>query len=405
MSDGRDREPEGAAVASAAGEAGGSAVASPLRSTLTFVAGNWQWFVPGAGGLLLLTHFWRIGFLPSLSFADLGAVLGAFVLLFVVGIGAFALFLLLPLQVIATWVKASIFMPPPRKRRTADATAGEQIIRGKSLRAPMSARSRGAMSAADSRLRIWSLQPGSFLSFLSAATLSLGIYVALVLAGAQWKLSWTSSGYLVLFTFASALVILSSLFCDNGWFRRRLLRLRKPLYQWLMLFTLYLVVWPFLLMFFTKVDGFNGTGMWLWGVAICVPSLTAFAHWIWYVVLRVEQQKTLNVRLVVLGAVVLYAGLPFLLVDATANTLGLGMMRHVDLVLTTRGCDIVHAGWPERVCAPDHREGVEMGVLDDVEVLTRIGSQYYLAPPGGIDDPHLPRITVPASEVLGMVRK
>ena len=113
----------------------------------------------------------------------------------------------------------------------------------------------------------------------------------------------------------------------------------------------------------------------------------------------------MNVRLAVLGAVALYSGLPFLLVDATANTLGLGMMRHVDLVLTTRGCDIVHAGWPERVCAPDHREGVEMGVLDDVEVLTRIGSQYYLAPPGGIDDAHLPRITVPASEVLGMVRK
>jgi len=249
-------------------------------------------------------------------------------------------------------------------------------------------------------LRVWSLQPGSFLSFLSAATISLAIYVALVLAGAEWKLAWTSSGYLVLFTFASALVILSSLFCDNGWFRHRLLRLRKPVYQWLMLFTLYLAVWPFLLFFFTKVDGFNGTGMWLWGVAICVPSLTAFAHWIWYVVLRVEQQKTLNVRLVVLGAVVLYAGLPFLLVDATANTLGLGMMRHVDLVLTTRGCDIVHAGWPERVCTPDHREGVEMGVLDDVEVLTRIGSQYYLAPPGGIEDAHLARITVPASEVL-----
>lgn len=380
-------------------------MASPLRSTLAWVAGNWQWFVPGAGGLLLLTHFWRIGFLPSLSFADLGAVLGAFVLLFVAGVGAFALLLLLPVQMIATWVKASIFMPPPRKRRAATDGAGDQVLRHKSLRAPMSAQSRGAMSAAHPRLLVWSLQPGSFLSFLTAATISLAIYVALVLAGAEWKLSWVSTCYVALFGVSSALVILSSVLCDTGWFRRKLLRLRKPVYQWLMLFTLYLAAWPFLLFFFTKVDGFNGTGMWLWGVAISVPSLTAFAHWIWYVVLRVDQQKTLNVRLVLVGGVMLYSGLPLLLVDATANTLGLGMMRHVDLVLTTRGCDIVHAGWPERVCAPDHREGVEMGVLDDVEVLTRIGSQYYLAPPGGIDDPHLPRITVPASEVLGMVRK
>lgn len=405
MSEELDRESGDAAAAAVDGAAGDGAVVSPLRSTLTWIAGNWQWFVPGAGGLLLLMHFWRIGFLPSLSFADLGAVLGAFVLLFVAGVGAFALLLLLPVQMIATWVKASIFMPPPRKRREATDDAGDQVLRHKSLRAPMSAQSRGAMSAAHPRLRVWSLKPGSFFSFLTAAVISLAIYVALVLAGAEWKLTWTSDCYLALFTIASALVILSSVLCDTGWFRRKLLRLRKPVYQWLMLFTLYLAAWPFLLFFFTKVDGFNGTGMWLWGVAICVPSLTAFAHWIWYVVLRVDQQKTLNVRLVLIGGVMLYSGLPLLLVDATANTLGLGMMRHVDLVLTTRGCDIVHAGWPERVCTPDHREGVEMGVLDDVEVLTRIGSQYYLAPPGGIEDAHLPRITVPASEVLGMVRK
>lgn len=405
MSDGRDRESGDAVVAAAHGVAGEGAVASPLRSTLTWVSNNWQWFVPGAGGLLLLLHFWRIGFLPSLSFADLGAVLGAFVLLFVVGVGAFALFLLLPLQAIATWVKASIFMPPPRRRRTVEEGEGARVLPGKSLRSPMSAQARGPMSAAHRRVLGWSLRPGSFVSFLTAAFSALGIYVALVWAGAEWKLSWTSTCYAALFAMSSVMVILSSFFCDIGWFRRRLLKLRKPAWQWLMLFILYLAAWPFLLILFSKVDGFKGSGMWLWGVAVSVPLLTAFAHWIWYVAMRAEQAKTMNVRLAVLGAVAVYSGLPFLLVDATANTLGLGMMRHVDLVLTTRGCDIVHAGWPERVCVPDHREEVEMGLLDDVEVLTRIGSQFYIAPPGGIDDPHLPRLTVPASEVLGVVRK
>lgn len=405
MSEGRDRESGDSVVAAVAGAVDEGAVASPLRSTLRWVAGNWQWFVPGAGGLLLLMHFWRIGFLPSLSFADLGAVLGAFVLLFVVGIGACALFLLLPLQAIATWVKASIFMPPPRRRPTTDEAAGQQVVRGKSLRSPMSAQSRGAMSAAHRRVLGLSLRPGSFLSFLTAALAALATYMALLLAGAEWKLSWTSTCYAMLFATSSALAILLTLLCDTRWFQQKLQRLRKPLFQWLMLFALYLAVWPFLLIIFIKVDGFKGSAARLWGVAISVPFLTAFAHWTWYAVLRVDHRKTMNVRLAVLGAVALYSGLPFLLVDATANTLGLGMMRHVDLVLTTRGCDIVHAGWPERVCAPDHREGVEMGVLDDVEVLTRIGSQYYLAPPGGIDDAHLPRITVPASEVLGMVRK
>lgn len=405
MSEGRDREPEGAAVASAAGEAGEGALASPLRSTLTWVSNNWQWFVPGAGGLLLLLHFWRIGFLPSLSFADLGAVLGAFVLFFVVGAMAFSGLMLLPVLMIATWVKASIFMPPPRKRRSATEDVAGHVLPRKSLRAPMSAQSRGAMSAAHRRVLAWSLRTGSYPSFLTAALVALAIYVGLVLVGAEWSLVWTTHAFSLLFAVSCALLIALFLLIDADRANRRLLRLRSPVRQWLLLFTLYLAAWPFLLIVFTKVDGFSAIGQAFWTSAISVPIMTPLVHWLWYTSMRVQNRKLLVPRLLAVVVVMVYSGFPFLLVDATANTLGLGMMRHVDLVLTTRGCDIVHAGWPERVCAPDHREGVEMGVLDDVEVLTRIGSQYYLAPPGGIEDAHLPRITVPASEVLGMVRK
>ena len=402
MSEGRDREPEGAAVASAAGEAGGSAVASPLRSTLTWVSNNWQWFVPGAGGLLLLTHFWRIGLLPSLSFADLGAVLGAFVLFFVAGVIAFSGLMLLPVLMIATWVNGSVFLPPPRKRRWS---TGETLASRKSLRSPVSVSSLEALSVAHRRQRGWSLQSGSLPSFLTAALAALAIYVGLVLASVEWKLGWTTHAYVLLFALSSGFLLASFVAVDNGWGRRRLLAWRQPVLQWLLLFVLYLGAWPFLLFLFGKVDGFHGGGAWFWMSGVSVPIMTPLAHWGWYLSMRAPKRKVTTLRFVLVGVVMLYSGLPFLLVDATANTLGLGMMRHVDLVLTTRGCDIVHAGWPERVCAPDHREGVDIGVLDDVEVLTRIGSQYYLAPPGGIDDADLPRITVPASEVLGMVRK
>jgi hypothetical protein len=35
------------------------------------------WAAPLLGGLMLLVHFWRVGYLPALSFAELGVVLGA----------------------------------------------------------------------------------------------------------------------------------------------------------------------------------------------------------------------------------------------------------------------------------------------------------------------------------------
>lgn len=402
MSEGFDRESGGAVAAAADGAASEGAVASPLRSTLRWVSGNWQWFVPGAGGLLLLMHFWRIGFLPSLSFADLGAVLGAFVLFFVVGAISFSGLMLLPVLMIATWVDGSVFLPPPRKRHWSP---GQATASRKSLRSPVSSSAPDVLSLAHRRQRGWSLRPGSLLSFLTAALAALALYVVLVVAGVEWKLTWTTQGYVSLFGLSSGCLVLSYLAVDNGWGPRRLLVLRKPAWQWLLLFVLYLGAWPFLLFLFGKVDGFHGGGTWFWMSVVSVPIMVPLAHWGWYLSMRAPTRKVTALRVVLVGVVMLYAGLPFLLVDATANTLGLGMMRHVDLVLTTRGCDIVHAGWPERVCTPDHREGVEMGVLDDVEVLTRIGSQYYLAPPGGIEDAHLPRITVPASEVLGMVRK
>lgn len=381
-------------------------LATPMRSLLAWLSSDWKWLVPGGGGLLLLLHFWRIGFLPSLSFADLSAVLGAFVLFFVVGAIAFSVLLLLPVVVITAWVIASIFLPPPRKRVPKDHAAASKTMRRKSLRSPVSAsQSRDSMSVAHRRVFGWSLRPGSFLSFFTAASAALVIYVVLVLVGAQWNLDWPTYLFGSLFGVSAMLLILSFMAIDSGWLRSRLLALRRPVWQWTMLFTLYLATWPFLLILFTKVGGFSHVGPTFWISAISVAILTPFLHWLWYMSLRAPMQKVILPRVVLVGGLMLYSGLPVLLVDATANTLGLGMMRHVDLVLTTRGCDIVHAGWPERVCAPDHRDGVEMGVLDDVELLTRIGSQYYIAPPGGIADPRLPRLAIPASEVLGVVRK
>ncbi len=402
MSESRGKGSDDAALAAMAD---GAMAASPLAMLRTWIGSDWKWLVPGGGGFLLLLHFWRIGFLPSLSFADLGAVLGAFVLFFVAGVIAFSGLLLLPVLMIATWVRASVFLPPPASRRSLRQGTEQAPPLRKSLRSPRMAVSQEPVSAARRRVLGVSMRPGSFLSFLTAAITALAIYVGLVFAAMYWKITSLTNVYVVLFAVSSGLLLWLFFLIDSGWQRRRLLALRHPAWQWILLFTLYLAAWPFLLFLFAKVDGFSAAGTWFWVSAICVPPLTPFVHWIWYISIRVPMKHVMAPRLVMVAGFLLYSGLPFLLVDATANTLGLGMMKHVDLVLTTRGCDIVHAGWPERVCTPDHRGGVDVEVLDDVEVLTRIGSQYYIAPPGGIADPKLPRLAVPSSEVVGFVRK
>jgi hypothetical protein len=89
--------------------------------------------------------------------------------------------------------------------------------------------------------------------------------------------------------------------------------------------------------------------------------------------------------------------------DGALNAFGLGMMGRVDLVLSPRGCDIVHAAWPTRACTPDAR-GRAVQRLENVEVLTGIGSHFYVAVRGGNEDDALPRVMIPASEVLSCHR-
>jgi len=141
---------------------------------------------------------------------------------------------------------------------------------------------------------------------------------------------------------------------------------------------------------------------WLWALGIlCVMP---FVHWAWFVTWRVKKASIWAVRIVPLFFALAVSGLPIAFLDSTLNAFGLGMMRNVDLVLTARGCEIVHAAWPERVCAPDHRGAADAYRLENVEVLTRIGEHYFVAAPGALDDETLPRFPIPAGEVLSWRR-
>lgn len=63
------------------------------------------------------------------------------------------------------------------------------------------------------------------------------------------------------------------------------------------------------------------------------------------------------------------------------------------------------AGAVARAGHPAQAPVVQVWRLDDVDVLTRIGADYVITPAGGIDERTLPRVTLPAEEVLALIRR
>lgn len=131
-------------------------------------------------------------------------------------------------------------------------------------------------------------------------------------------------------------------------------------------------------------------------------------HWLWYATMRGLPGRVNVVRVVSAVFVLAYAGLAQPLLDGAASTYGFGMMRKVDLVLSARGCAIVKEALPGQICEPAPAKGDDdkrVYRLRGVDVLTRIGAEYVIAPAGGIDDRTLPRLALPAGEVHALVRR
>lgn len=370
---------------------------APANQTLSRVAEYWKPVFAGLGGLMLMINFWRIGYAPSLSFADVGTALG--VLLLMCGIGFLAVFGLwaLPLLTMHWWAEAWLLRGPPRPTPT---------------HARLSARARAAQNRRALREQRPSQQersalrrgfaPGSLPSFLSAGLAAMLVYVGVIFGTyhvAPERVEDMVAVVLVTFVFA---VFLLSMSAEAPSLRKRLRRLRRTDGQWALLFLIYMSAWPIVLFPFLATGYDFLSKQWLMPLASVL--MLPFLHWSWFVTWRVDWREVWRLRVFTLALFLLISGLPLLMIDAAMHTFSLGMLRDVDLVLTARGCDIVHAAWPERACQADHRGQSEAYRLERVDVLTRIGSDYYIAPAGGIDDDDLRRFAIPSEEVMSWVQ-
>ncbi len=368
------------------------------RSVFGAVFAQWKLWLPAVGGLSLLLHFWRIGYAPTLSFSDLGTVLGAMLLFGVVVLLMVLLLLIVPTILIAYWVDSHFLVPPPKKRSNVEPE------KRKGLRSV-----RPAAEVESSSPQIDWFAHGSMSWFFMAALWPLILYIGLVyFLSMQTILPTKAQSFVVLAPFTIGLlgVFSVTIFIDAAWVRQRLRLFRRSWIQFTSISFLYLTIWAALYVLLIKLGvRLEGWKLFYVGMSLFwIPML----HFTMY---RTHRGKTEVPRPVIaimpIMMFLIYSVLPLAIVDRALDTFGLGMMPNVDLVLTARGCEIVHAAWPERICSPDHREKAETYRLDNIEVLTRIGTHYYIGAPGAMaamDDNTLPRFPIPADEVLSWRR-
>lgn len=372
----------------------GARLVSATRSTL--------WLAPLLGGLMLLVHFWRVGYLPALSFSELGVVLGAFGLFVAMGLVAALLLVLFPVWSLQQWTSSSILPAPPKSRPDA------VVRRRRSLsRRPLSV---VELDASPAKRRTFSvrLAPGAFgmfwlASVTAAALTSIALFVLPPHLAKQWHVVPIATLLVAGFVIALGVDAWATLGVSDSSLRR----VRRPVVQFLLLLSLYLCLWPAWLVLLASFDAWPSAFIDWFMLGFLSLFWAPWLHWMWYATLRKQGQLIKEIRVISIGGALLYAGLMQPLLDGAASTYGFGMMRKVDLVLSARGCAIVQEALPGQACEPLPAKGDDdrrVYRLRGVDVLTRIGADYVIAPAGGIDDRALPRLALPADEVHALVR-
>lgn len=372
-----------------------------------------KWLAPLLGAAGALIHFWRVGYAPSLSLSDLGTVIGAFLLFSLYALALIVVIILAPMGMILYLVRSHVLPAPPKPRVVKGEAKGLRSFR---LKAAATAsphekdegrdwnqRVRPAAETPDANRATPSITASLILLETAVAgTLALGLLVGAILLIDKCR-PWTHIPIWVLCG-GGLLTILAAVYVsDTGWARRNLKALRRTRVRLPMLFLMYLGYWLALITITvdTLPDVLPGVGTLF---AALVVTIILMLHWLAYTTLRMHGTTRFKMLAVGCLMVMAYAKLPLFIVDNAVNRFGLGNMRNVDLITTAKGCEIARTAWPKLACQPLQSVSASIYRLGKVDVLTRIGPQFLLAPPGGIGDRTLPRFTLPSEHVLSWVR-
>ncbi|MBL8261911.1 MAG: hypothetical protein JNM58_05745 [Xanthomonadaceae bacterium] len=373
----------------------------PVGARLVSATRSMLWLAPLLGGLMLLVHFWRVGYLPALSFSELGVVLGAFGLFVAMGLGAALVLILFPIFLIWLWMTAGLIPAPPPVQLPI------QKRRRRSLSRQPLPLADAQMGSGRRRFFSRTFSRSSLLIFCLGSVSAVGLTATGLFLTMQLAEPWQSVPIVVLMGGSGLVGLLLVLWSDFGFHAKALRFIRHWAMQFLLLLILYLLLWHAWFALVARFDAAPESTIGQIFLGVFVLLLVPFAHWVWYASMRATGPGVIKVRVVILVMMLAYTGLTPSLLDGAASTYGFGMMRKVDLVLSARGCAIVKEALPGQACEPSPAKGDDdrrVYRLRGVDVLTRIGASYVIAPAGGIDDRKLPRLALPAGEVHALVR-
>lgn len=360
-----------------------------LAKSLLRRVGKYKWLFPAIGVISMVVHFWRIGYLPQITIADVGLVAAATTAFGFVALTLFLFVIMGPALCFEAWSIAEFIPRAPsarlRARRTPQkrcSTCHQQLPRSAALN----------MVRKTMLPILWIAYAGFS---VAAAFWAVVLFVAMP--------DDTRTALV-----AVGLVLSIIGFCIGVWkgtpasFRARKVRRRNrwTKYFWLCTSLYGFVIPTILLVGWVILRGVDSSqSVWNLLLLIVLPGL--------HVATYALQRSGLMVRTVALAVMGLYiiffTGAIYTISDLAAAKFRLGMLKRQDILVTPLGCDLARLSGVTQQCGTATGATGDLLCIKNVQILTRLGSHVVVADPEW--SPRAPSkhasVAIPAAEVRG----
>lgn len=359
-----------------------------VKSSLRFVSEQ-KWLFAAAGVIGVVVHFWRIGYLPQITVADVGLVASATAFFSFVALVFFLLVVMGPALCFVAWSTAEFIPKAPSSR-----------LRARRRRSPRPPCTHCQRPFAKSHTP-------NFVAKAMLPTLLIA-YGGFLVAAAVWWVLWRVDLPQNWSTIAAGLTLLASgiglcFGMSNSApatfsARKERRRNRWAKYFWLCV-SLYGLVIPIILMvgwaLLRGVESNQSTANLV--LLLALPAL--------HVMTYALQSSGVVVRATALVAmgfyIVFFTGAAFAISDLAAAKFRLGMLKGQDVLVTPLGCDLARLSGVAKKCGSVAGESGNLLCLKNVKILTRLGNHVLITDLEWRPQKPSPSVAIPTAEIRG----
>ncbi len=345
-----------------------------------------KWELAGLGNLGVVVHFWRVGYLPQLTFMDIGLLAAAMAAFTLLAILFFVFVVFSPSLALLAWSNQQTICRPPTPAVRARAKRRWNRI-CPCCNSPAHKRSK----AGDPTQRA--------MSFALLFPL-LGFLTAMGLFWGTSKLPEDLSTYaLGLFLISCTGLFLASLIASRpatGPERRKRRKWRWVKY-YIRCVALYGIVIPIAgLTANILVQAFrDGDDLAKFFLLLTLPAIHCFIFSIY----RHERKDQYFLWFFIALYTILATGIVFDANDMAASRFRMGMLQNQKMVVTPVGCEIAKASNIVETCMRLTSSAEPLMLISDVQILTRMGSNFIIASPTWTVGKRGQSAPIPATEV------